>query len=145
MLQGVTQTYVIDHLAVRSFLHEVALLPQVFAAAGIEVGKGFFLGGTSLGGRVVQYYAAKYPEGLKGLILGNTFRDNAWLRQKNLAAYRLSIDDDPVIPPLVREELIAGYPEAATNRMARGGHFPNLTNPEPYGQALREFILPSRV
>ncbi len=47
------------------------------------VGNEFHLLGTSVGGRIVQYYAQKYPENVKSLIIGNSYVENDTILRKN--------------------------------------------------------------
>ncbi|RMG41396.1 MAG: alpha/beta hydrolase [Methanobacteriota archaeon] len=47
------------------------------------VGEPFHLLGTSVGGRIVQYYAEKYPEDVLTLTIGNSYVDNSKIRKKH--------------------------------------------------------------
>ena len=48
----------------------------------------------------------------------------------------LDCDDDPLIPPPARERLRQRYPGARHVRLASGGHYPHLLNPEAYESLL---------
>jgi pimeloyl-ACP methyl ester carboxylesterase len=48
----------------------------------------------------------------------------------------LDCEDDPLIPPAARERLRGRYPGARHVRLAQGGHYPHLLNPDSYESVL---------
>lgn len=48
----------------------------------------------------------------------------------------LDCDDDPLIPPAARERLRQRYPGSRHVRLATGGHYPHLLNPQAYESLL---------
>lgn len=49
-------------------------------------------------------------------------------------------DNDPLIPPAARAALKQRYPRAAVRNLGAVGHFPYLSHPEAYNQALESFL-----
>lgn len=160
--------------------------------------------GSSFAAYWAQFYALKYPESVRALVIGNGFVDGTdlvanplfdpqyvasvtdealhaqWLErvrsappsplqqlQEHMLANRqsprnlrsrfqgvvgapicpplslrpgavtiLDCDDDPLIPPEVRQRLRAQYPGANKVSLPTGGHYPHLLNPEGYESAL---------
>ena len=58
------------------------------------VGEPFHLLGTSVGGRIVQYYAERYPDDLLSVTIGNSYVDNSTIRKK----YKLTGVVLPALP-----------------------------------------------
>ena len=175
------------------------------------VGKPFHLLGTSVGGRLIQYYAQEYPEDVKSLIIGNSYADISELKRRNrivlmtgkilpytitrrlilrnirksfqehsdynvfvlyfqkhlneiskhdlivraewnfenlpLPVIEASIPvllllskDDPVIPLKTRNHLKSYYKNARIHEFSSGGHFPYLTRPREYADAILQFL-----
>jgi pimeloyl-ACP methyl ester carboxylesterase len=44
----------------------------------------------------------------------------------------LDCDDDPLIPAVARDRLRNQYPRARHARLATGGHYPHVLNPQRY-------------
>jgi maspardin len=52
----------------------------------------------------------------------------------------IEADNDPLIPPQLRQQLRETYPEAAVHTLSGAGHFPYLNRPEVYTQILGGFF-----
>jgi maspardin len=52
----------------------------------------------------------------------------------------IEADNDPLIPPQLRQQLRQTYPEAAVHTLSGAGHFPYLNRPEIYTKILDEFF-----
>lgn len=52
----------------------------------------------------------------------------------------IQTDDDPVIPPPVRERVRGRYPGAAVETLPSGGHFPYVSRPDAYTAILRRHL-----
>ena len=50
----------------------------------------------------------------------------------------LDCDDDPLIPPQVRERLRRQYPGARHVSLPTGGHYPHVLNPQMYEALLTD-------
>lgn len=55
----------------------------------------------------------------------------------------IDCQDDPLIPPAVRDDVRNRYPAAAHHRLPSGGHFPYLTRSRRYNQILKKHLLSS--
>jgi pimeloyl-ACP methyl ester carboxylesterase len=53
----------------------------------------------------------------------------------------IDCDDDPVLPPAVREEVRARYRGASQHTLPTGGHFPYISRAEQYTAILRRHLL----
>ena len=49
-------------------------------------------------------------------------------------------DNDPLVEPVLREQLKQTYPTAAVHTFAGTGHFPYLNRPDEYTRLLKEFL-----
>ncbi len=54
----------------------------------------------------------------------------------------IDCDDDPVMPPPVRQEVRGRYPGATVHTLPTGGHFPYISRAERYTEILRTHLLP---
>lgn len=52
----------------------------------------------------------------------------------------IEADNDPLVEPILREQLKTTYPTAVVHTLSGVGHMPYLAHPEPYAQFLREFF-----
>ncbi len=52
----------------------------------------------------------------------------------------LESDNDPLVEPVLREQLKAAYPAASVYTFRGGGHFPYLSRPAEYNRVLGEFL-----
>jgi pimeloyl-ACP methyl ester carboxylesterase len=53
----------------------------------------------------------------------------------------IDCDDDPLISPAVRDDVVRRYPGAERVRMPIGGHYPYITRPETYTAAIERTLL----
>jgi maspardin len=58
----------------------------------------------------------------------------------NIPLLIIEADNDPLVPPQLRQQLRQTYPEAAVYTFAGGGHFPYLNRPDNYTQILDNFF-----
>lgn len=79
--------YTFDHLTNANFSTMIDDYHKLFT--GLLGLTSFHLGGSSVGGWISQYYAMRYPERIKSLIIGNSFSDNNLLREQSLGLYKL--------------------------------------------------------
>ena len=56
----------------------------------------------------------------------------------------LDCDDDPLIPPDVRERIRTNYPESNHVTLKTGGHYPHLLNPDEYASLLMKILASGR-
>ena len=73
--------YSFSHIHLKGLMNVVHAWDDLFQQ--LEISPPFSLLGTSVGGRIVQYYAQEYPSKIDKLILGNTYCDNKELIKKN--------------------------------------------------------------
>lgn len=77
----------ISHIHEKDVMDTVHVLKKLFELLSdmniIGTNEKFHLLGTSVGGRLAQYYAQEYPEDLLSLIIGNSYVDNSKFIQAN--------------------------------------------------------------
>ena len=52
--------------------------------------------------------------------------------------------DDPLIPQAVQDDVLARYPGAEHRRLAFGGHYPYVVDPDTYTAILASYLLPGK-
>lgn len=73
------QTYSFSHIHLPKVSEVVEAWHEVLTE---RIGRPFHLLGTSVGGRLVQYYAEKYPADVVSLTIGNSYVDNTEIRRR---------------------------------------------------------------
>lgn len=58
----------------------------------------------------------------------------------NIPLLIVEADNDPLVPPQLRQQLRQTYPEAAVYTFSGAGHFPYLNRPDSYTQILDDFF-----
>jgi len=54
----------------------------------------------------------------------------------------IEADNDPLVPPDLRQRLRQTYPQAAVHTLSGAGHFPYLNQPGSYNRIMDEFLAP---
>ncbi len=210
-LSGSFRTLAFSHIHLSKLKDVIEAWHEVLTEV---VGEPFHLLGTSVGGRIVQYYAEKYPEDVLTVTIGNSYVDNTLIRKKHgmitkiaqllpmrmitriteknmlkgfqkypdgeraaeffktkvrkstkkefltrakwnfeslpfpkirndLQIQLICSNDDPVITEETRNHLKKYYSSAKQIDLEWGGHFPYIVNPEPYLNAIYEFVASS--
>jgi pimeloyl-ACP methyl ester carboxylesterase len=115
-------------LLLRTFLRNIASTIAPFDESGV----------------LMEYFKETVME-MGKYILRNRL---SWSLQKNallkldpkIPKLILYTQDDPIISKTITASTISDYPEAQIANLPEGGHFPYLSRPQEYGQAVLKFL-----